>query len=38
MDLAAAIDKLLAEIQAKQVRQAAKTAVSLVDRGSANEY
>ncbi len=38
MDLAAAIDKLLAEIQAKLVRQAAKTAVSLVDRGSANEY
>ncbi len=32
------IDKLLAEVRSKQVRQAVKSAVSLVDRGSANEY
>jgi threonyl-tRNA synthetase len=38
MDLTAAIEKLLAEVRSKQVRQAVKAAVSLVDRGSANEY
>jgi threonyl-tRNA synthetase len=38
MELALAIDKLLAEVRSKQVRQAVKSAVSLVDRGSANEY
>ncbi len=38
MSLAAAIDKLAAEVRSKQVRQVVKSSASLVDRGSANEY
>ncbi|HEY2147304.1 MAG TPA: His/Gly/Thr/Pro-type tRNA ligase C-terminal domain-containing protein, partial [Pirellulales bacterium] len=38
MPLAAAIDKLSAEVRSKQVRQVAKLPTALAERGAANEY